>query len=365
VNTPRWEFWPSLSGRWLLFGRRARGGSRRKVILFDLETGARRVLAATRSRSAFLGPGQVNGGWVVWTKCTRATACNVWRYNIAGRHRHKVPNPGRFQRAPSVTAEGTVYFVRSGGKCGSSVRLMRYFPGRRAKALVKLPEGKNIADTYAFGGRRGTKLLYDRTSCRSPVGSDIFSLAEPRFWPYSASREGAGGGTLTSRPSGIDCGIDCKHSFRAGSSIVLTATPDARSNFTGWGGACSGSAATCTLTASGARRVLAFFDPASAFSLSVTKRGSGRGRVTSSPAGIDCGTDCSETYKAGTQVTLTARPRTGSKFVGWEGACSGTGRCKVTMDRVRAVTAVFSSTTQTTFVVLPSYLESRGGAPEG
>src|SRR5439155_6628108 len=40
--------------------------------------------------------------------------------------------------------------------------------------------------------------------------------------------------------------------------------------------------------------------------LGVSRQGLGSGVVTSSPAGIDCGTDCSETYAAGTVVTLTA-----------------------------------------------------------
>ena len=40
--------------------------------------------------------------------------------------------------------------------------------------------------------------------------------------------------------------------------------------------------------------------------LSVTLAGDGSGTVSSSPTGIDCGTDCSETYDAGTLVTLTA-----------------------------------------------------------
>ena len=79
--------------------------------------------------------------------------------------------------------------------------------------------------------------------------------------------------------------------------------------------------------------------------LTVTKAGTGSGTVTSSPAGINCGSDCSESYASGTNVTLTAAPGAGSTFAGWSGACSGTGSCAVTMSAARSVTATFNATT--------------------
>ena len=42
--------------------------------------------------------------------------------------------------------------------------------------------------------------------------------------------------------------------------------------------------------------------------LLVSRTGAGSGRVTSDPAGIDCGDDCSENYPQGQSVTLTATP---------------------------------------------------------
>ena len=77
-------------------------------------------------------------------------------------------------------------------------------------------------------------------------------------------------------------------------------------------------------------------------SLNVTKAGTGSGVVTSSPAGISCGADCSKGYTAGTVLTLTAAPDGNSSFAGWSGACSGTGTCLVTMDAAKTVTATFN-----------------------
>jgi Tol biopolymer transport system component len=81
--------------------------------------------------------------------------------------------------------------------------------------------------------------------------------------------------------------------------------------------------------------------PPSTFTLSVVK--SGAGTVSSTPAGIKCGRDCSESYGAGTTVVLTAKAGRGSVFTGWNGACSGSGSCTVTMNAAKSVTATFSS----------------------
>ena len=58
--------------------------------------------------------------------------------------------------------------------------------------------------------------------------------------------------------------------------------------------------------------------------LTVTPAGTGAGVVSSSPAGISCGADCTESYASGTVVTLTASAEAGSEFAGWSGACTGT-----------------------------------------
>ena len=78
--------------------------------------------------------------------------------------------------------------------------------------------------------------------------------------------------------------------------------------------------------------------------LTVASDGSGTGAVSSQPAGIDCGTDCTHEYGEGTEVTLTATPSDGSRFGGWSGAgteaCGGA-TCRVTMTEARSATASF------------------------
>jgi hypothetical protein len=76
--------------------------------------------------------------------------------------------------------------------------------------------------------------------------------------------------------------------------------------------------------------------------LTVTMAGTGSGTVTSSPAGISCPTTCTASFPQGTQVTLTETPGGNAVFTAWNGACSGTSTCSVTLSATNAVTAMFS-----------------------
>jgi len=164
-------------------------------------------------------------------------------------------------------------------------------------------------------------------------------LIIPHF-DLTVTKTGSGIGSVTSSPSGINCGAVCSASYDSGAVVTLTATPDGTSTFTGWSGACTGTG-SCTVTMSAAQSVTATFTRIQ-YTLSVTKAGTGGGTVTSSPAGITCGVTCSAAFDAGMVVTLTATPDATSTFAGWSGACTGTGTCTVTMDAAKAVTATFT-----------------------
>ncbi len=103
----------------------------------------------------------------------------------------------------------------------------------------------------------------------------------------------------------------------------------------------------------GLKRIdLAFIGAGTTYTLTVSKAGAaaGSGVVTSSPAGISCGGDCSEAYTSGTSVTLTASAPSGTVFSGWGGACAGTAAtCTVTMDAAKSVTANFASVPVSTY----------------
>lgn len=332
--------------------------------------------------------------------------------------------------------------------------------------------------------------LYGGTSsCSNPGGSnnygrfDLAYNAALHHWlnagstlSLSISKPGNGSGTVTSAPSGINCGTACSAPFTAGTSVTLTATPAAGSTFTGWSGACSGADTSCSLVMNADNSVTATFtivtiplgaaldntslvwttggnapffgqtstsysggsatqtgkignNQSTYLATSVTGPGTlsfywkvssernydflsvyldgvskyrwsgstswykseltipagtntvkweyakdstlssgqdagwvdnvvftpitvysltasniGNGTITSTPAGISCGSDCTEDYNSGTSVTLTATPDSGWYFTGWGGACSGTGSCTITMSAAQSVSATFAPT---------------------
>jgi len=62
------------------------------------------------------------------------------------------------------------------------------------------------------------------------------AVSGPGQFTLTVTKSGTGTGSVLSTPSGINCGVTCSFSFNAGSTITLTATPDAGSEFVQWTG---------------------------------------------------------------------------------------------------------------------------------
>lgn len=76
------------------------------------------------------------------------------------------------------------------------------------------------------------------------------------------------------------------------------------------------------------------------------------GQVTSSPAGLDCSTQCSASFTRGSQVTLLAVAQDGYEFAGWQGACSGAEpSCGLRIESTSIVTASFRATPTVSLLV--------------
>jgi hypothetical protein len=186
-----------------------------------------------------------------------------------------------------------------------------------------------------------TNEYYSTTSefnWRTRIGS--FKFPTCAINRLTAAKAGSGAGSITSNPSGVNCGATCTFEWAHGTSVTLNAAADPGSVFIGWsGGGCSGTG-SCTVTLNADTAVTATFSAPRV--LTVTKAGSGSGTVTSTPAGIACGATCTSQFNDGTAVTLTAAAAAGSRFTGWSGDCSGTGNCALTMSANHAVTATFA-----------------------
>lgn len=183
----------------------------------------------------------------------------------------------------------------------------------------------------------------DPSSSEDETGERTAQLAEGKLAGpvVSIIKNGSGGGWVYSTPAAIDCSPTCSASVPVGTVLVLTAVPAASSSFGGWnGGGCTGTG-TCTITVTGDVTIGANFQW-NFYPLTVSKSGFGSGTVTSSPAGINCGTACSTQIRHGSFVSLTATAASGSLFTGWSGACTGTGTCGFTMTAAASVTAHFA-----------------------
>jgi len=84
------------------------------------------------------------------------------------------------------------------------------------------------------------------------------------------------------------------------------------------------------------------------FPLTVKKAGNGEGTLTSTPAGIDCGSECTAEFRQGEAVELKAEAKAGSEFAGWStisgdpGTCTGTtSPCEVTMSEATELQAFY------------------------
>jgi hypothetical protein len=156
---------------------------------------------------------------------------------------------------------------------------------------------------------------------------------------------GNAGGTVVT--AGLDCAWDgsietgdCDETFPAPAAVTLPAYPEGLGVIVTWKGCSSVAGNECLIASRNADlTVTATFTRG--FALTVTLSGTGSGTVSSSPTGISCGSVCVAIFPAGTRVRLTATAAAGSRFVRWEGACTGSGPCEATMSQIRFVTAVF------------------------
>ena len=156
--------------------------------------------------------------------------------------------------------------------------------------------------------------------------------------------DGTGTGTVTSNPPGIICGYDCIEDYPSGRFVALTATATDDSEFIGWGGACEGQV-DCRVQMDGDRTVTAKFQRIF-HRLTVEVDNPTYGSVRSFPVGISCGDQCQFDYVKNTVVKLDAEAMMQSNekfvFLGWEGDCSGTGDCLLTMTSSKSVRAKFA-----------------------
>jgi hypothetical protein len=149
----------------------------------------------------------------------------------------------------SGTVTGAGGAINCGNKCSAPL-------AQGATVTIVANPGNNV-----FGGWSGA-CTGAQLNCSVIVNDAVTATAT--FAAPPAGGGGGGGasftlsigrsnpGTVTGTPAGTDrvlnCGNACSAKFNGGTAVTLTATPPAGKTFASWGGACSGTAPTCSVT---------------------------------------------------------------------------------------------------------------------
>jgi Divergent InlB B-repeat domain len=231
--------------------------------------------------------------------------------------------------AVTVTGSGRVTSSPAGINCAPTCSAP--FPTDSSVTLAAVP-----TPGWSFSGW---------TDACSGTGPCSITMNSPRsvtatfvppntLWALSVA---AAGGSVASDVPGIACGEVCVGSFGAG--VEVTITPAA--NPVTWGGACSGSGA-CVVPMLRPRAVTAAIRGARLTRMPVAVGFSGKGSITSTPAGIACGTVCGALFPNGAAFTIRASAAAGQAFAGWSGSCHGVEPvCRLGGKAPAAATAAF------------------------
>ncbi|MGN6587783.1 MAG: PKD domain-containing protein [Solirubrobacterales bacterium] len=150
-----------------------------------------------------------------------------------------------------------------------------------------LPPETTITHKYSTAGTYTVELTVKLENSTfgqpAPITRTVHVQSSgPGQFNLTVSKSGSGGGTVSSLPAGINCGLVCSHAFDEGTKVTLTATPATGSQFKGWGGACIGTG-SCEVTMSAARAVTASFEPATTAGGGGGTSGGGGGSGGSTP----------------------------------------------------------------------------------
>ena len=239
----------------------------------------------------------------------------------------------------SGTGNGTITSSPAGITCGSDC-MQAYISGTPVTLSAAPASGSTFVGWSGTACTNGNVTVNADVSCTA-----VFNLMST--YTLTVTRIGTGSGTVTSNPTGINCGTTCTTTLTSGTNVNLVATPASGSTFAGWTGSadCMDGSVTVNLNLG----CTATFN-ASGYALTtsvvneILTTGTSSGTIVSSPAGINCGADCTENYPSGQIVTLTPKPAANSKFKAWTGHADCTDG-SVTINATKTCTATFTLNT--------------------
>lgn len=151
--------------------------------------------------------------------------------------------------APRNHGESRAVFV---ARCARPWRLLLLLLGAQALGCTELWTGFNYDNA--------DNCVQTPEACsQDQLCNPVREVCESALRSVTISRTGVGSGIVTSNVSGIQCGSACSAQLRLGTTVILTVAADQESLFTGWAGACSGTAPTCVVDIDGDKSVSATF----------------------------------------------------------------------------------------------------------
>lgn len=257
-------------------------------------------------------------------------------------YRWDVDGDGNFETEFDTAATRGVTFPQTGIYQATVEVRDRYHATARASVTLTVTSGSlpslSINDVSVTEGNSGTTTASFTVSLSAPSAQTVtvgYATADGTATTADADYVAVAGGTVTfapgqtTRPASVTVNGDAKSEANETFTVNLSGQVNAT-------------------VADGQGIGTITNDDVATYLLGVDTVGPGT--VASTPSGIDCGSDCSESYAAGTVVTLTAQPDPSSTFEGWSGDCSGTAlTCQLTINAARSATATFGGLSGTAF----------------
>lgn len=164
--------------------------------------------------------------------------------------------------ADAGSGSGRVSSSPSGISCGSTCSAS--FNEGTSVTLTATPATGSTFTGWMVDGSSTT--CSGTGTCTVTISADhsVTATFAPITHKLTVARGGTGGGSVSSSPSGVDCGSTCAASFNQGTTVTLTATAASGSSFTGWSvdgstTACPGTG-TCQVVMGADHSVTATFD---------------------------------------------------------------------------------------------------------
>jgi uncharacterized repeat protein (TIGR02543 family) len=214
-------------------------------------------------------------GYVDGTVAAGTTYCyRVRAYNSAGDSAYSneacaTPTSATLQTVTVTkngTGSGTVASSPAAINCGSTCSTSLAYGTSLALSATPTPGSTFTGWSGACTGTGNCALVVDASkSVTASFATTTTTTPTPPpaspqpTYTLTVAKTGNGSGLIASSPAGVYCGATCSVSFPSGRSVTLAAVTTARSTFTGWSGACTGSGTTCTVTMSQAQKVTATF----------------------------------------------------------------------------------------------------------